>query len=168
MSCLIVRAKLSAFRDGALSKETRWRIRGHLKECPSCAAELEALEAFLVEIGGLEAPPAPDHLWDRIAASAAGPSRAPRRPRSPGPAAALLAGFLLMALVVVGGGPTEDPATHYAPPSPEERILDEIDYDTWYLTGERVARDRTPLLPGIDGLEGLLERLEPPEETTDR
>ncbi len=155
MNCLSIRRNLSAYRDGGLSKEARWHFRRHFKECDACRAEFEALEVFLGDLAAIEAPPAPDHLWDRIAASVDRPRAAVPAPAAPAarPFLAAAAGFLLMAGAIRATRPSDDPATFNLSPTREERVIDEIDYDIWYLDGRRVVHDQPPLAdPSIEEL----------------
>lgn len=155
MNCLSIRRNLSAYRDGGLSREARWHFRRHLKECASCRSELESLEAFLGDLAAIPAPPAPEHLWDRIAASVDRPRAAAPTPAAPvvRPFLAAAAGFLLMASVIGATRPSDDPATFNLSPTRDERVIDEIDYDIWYLDGRRIVDDEPiPTDPSIEDL----------------
>ncbi|MBI4612983.1 MAG: zf-HC2 domain-containing protein [Planctomycetes bacterium] len=149
MSCKRVKKWLGPFMDGALGKDARWRIRQHLKECPGCRAELQTLKNLHEELGKIAAPPAPGPLWGRIASTLAVP-----RPALPAQGTlrflgSAAAGFLITAAILfpISRSPEQD--IHGAPPpTPEERVIDEIDYDAWYLDPDIVVRDAVPLLDG--------------------
>lgn len=66
MRCDEVRRVLPEYSVGALGPLRAWRVRRHLKGCPSCGGELEALQrtARLIESIPLEDPPR--ELWESI------------------------------------------------------------------------------------------------------
>jgi len=51
MNCDYCKDKLSAFTDNELFPEERFLMEGHLKACPSCARELEAVRQLGELIG---------------------------------------------------------------------------------------------------------------------
>lgn len=63
MKCAEARELLSAYIDGALSGALRLRLEEHLRECPSCAAELADLRRTVALIRSLDDvdPPAEFH-----------------------------------------------------------------------------------------------------------
>jgi len=69
MRCDEVREVLPEYSVGALKGLKARRVRKHLRRCPSCARELEALEraASLIESMPLEHPP--QRVWESIKAS---------------------------------------------------------------------------------------------------
>jgi len=60
MNCDYCKDRLSAFIDNELSSEERLRMEEHLKTCPSCAREAEALRQLGVLFGSVpEESPSP-------------------------------------------------------------------------------------------------------------
>jgi anti-sigma factor RsiW len=60
MNCDYCKDKLSAFIDNELSSEERFQMEAHLKTCPTCAREAEALNQLGVLFGGIpEGTPSP-------------------------------------------------------------------------------------------------------------
>ncbi|NNM05552.1 MAG: hypothetical protein HKO65_10650, partial [Gemmatimonadetes bacterium] len=60
--------RLHDYQDGLLSREEEERVMVHLRECPTCRAELDHLSSLSGELGSLplEAEPSRD-LWPQIA-----------------------------------------------------------------------------------------------------
>jgi hypothetical protein len=115
-ACEHVRPDLGAYALGALEPAEAAAVEAHLAACPECAAELarlEGLPSLLARADGLEIPPAPaaleERILDRVAASR------PRRrrswwPRRFGTLSAAVAGLAVgavataLAIAVIGGG----------------------------------------------------------------
>jgi anti-sigma factor RsiW len=69
MSCAHVREELGGYVLGALDPAEREAVAAHLADCPECAAEherLAGLPALLRHADGLEIPPAPPALEERL------------------------------------------------------------------------------------------------------
>lgn len=65
--CLAWRARLEAFVDGELGPDDAEAVRVHLRRCPACLAEVQALAELSQGLRALGAGEAPPALWDRIA-----------------------------------------------------------------------------------------------------
>jgi len=117
-ACQHIRPELGAYALGALEPAEAAAVEAHLAACPECAAELARLEplpGLVARAEGLEIPPAPaaleERILDRVAASR--PRRRHgllRRPRRFGTlAATALAGVAIgvgatvLATSVIGG-----------------------------------------------------------------
>ena len=61
--------RLSAFFDGELRGEERRTVEAHLKQCPSCAAELEAIASVSETLKGAYSPDASEGCRERLRAS---------------------------------------------------------------------------------------------------
>lgn len=76
MKCADARELLSAYLDDALDANQRARLADHLRDCPVCAAEFEALRQTIALVGGLEEiePPPEFHakLTERLRGLSAG------------------------------------------------------------------------------------------------
>ena len=68
MTCKQVQKKLSAFIDNELNQERANLIHEHLKDCPKCAEELEAINSVwdFMETGE-QVEPSP-YFWTRLSA----------------------------------------------------------------------------------------------------
>jgi hypothetical protein len=162
MSCPHVREDLGGYVLGALDPAERDAVAAHLADCPECTAEherLAGLPAMLRHAEGLEIPPAPpaieERVLDRVAqdrgrrrrragmlALLARPRRwRPSLTRGRAAVAAAVAGAALgagvTALVHDDGGGGGTPAGQYA----------------LRLTGSGGASARAELEPGRDGTE---------------
>lgn len=58
MECKHVQTRLLGYVDGELRASERAQVEAHLKSCPSCAAELSAIESFDAECGEFLVAPA--------------------------------------------------------------------------------------------------------------
>jgi anti-sigma factor (TIGR02949 family) len=67
-SCPVWQARLEAFVDGELTPHALEAVRAHLRACPACLAEVQALAELSQDLRQLGAERAPPALWDRIAA----------------------------------------------------------------------------------------------------
>ncbi|HYI18469.1 MAG TPA: zf-HC2 domain-containing protein [Solirubrobacteraceae bacterium] len=120
-ACEHVRPDLGAYALGALEPAEAAAVEAHLPGCPDCAAELARLEplpGLVARADGLEIPPPPaaleERILDRVATSRPRDARRPhrfRRPRRFGVlAATALAGIAVgigatvLATSVTGGG----------------------------------------------------------------
>jgi hypothetical protein len=120
-ACEHVRPDLGAYALGALEPAEAAAVEAHLAACPTCAAELARLEplpGLIARADGLEIPPPPaaleERILDRVAASRPRDvrrMRGLRRPRRLGAvAAAALAGVAIgagatvLATTIPGGG----------------------------------------------------------------
>ena len=97
MKCNEVREQLSAWLDDELPEELRPFLAAHLAECPSCQAEVAALERLDAALAELEGP-VPQGL-------AAGVRRRLPRPASPWRQSLALAACLVLG-VFLGGSLT--------------------------------------------------------------
>jgi len=86
MNCFACERHLSAYIDDELSLETRLELEGHLDECARCRAEFEGHQAVWEAAHQMQSGPAPDTLWEGIAA----------RLEKPGPAGVRLEDLALM------------------------------------------------------------------------
>ena len=110
-ACEHVRPDLGAHALGALEPGEAAAVEAHLAACPACAAELARLEplpALVARAEGLEIPPAPAALEERILDSVAAsrPRRARRRRRLLPSARARTIAAAALAGVAVGVGAT--------------------------------------------------------------
>jgi anti-sigma factor RsiW len=153
MSCAHAREELGGYVLGALEPAEREAVAAHLAECPECAAEherLAGLPAMLAPAAGLEIPPAPPAVEERLLDRVATERRrrrhvlAGRRLSVTGARAAFaaaLAGAALgagaTALALTAGGEPEAAGKQYAV----------------VLRGDQGASARAELMPGGDGTE---------------
>ena len=68
MNCAACERNLSAYLDDELTTDTRLDMEAHLDGCESCRSEFQAHEATWEAAGLVQAGPAPEGLWDAIAA----------------------------------------------------------------------------------------------------
>jgi hypothetical protein len=128
-ACEHVRPDLGAYALGALEPAEAAAVEAHLAACPACSTELARLEllpGLIARAEGLEIPPAPasleERILDRVAASRprhVRRLRGLRRPRRLGALAATAlvgvaigAGATVLATSLVGGG-ADDGAPSY-------------------------------------------------------
>jgi anti-sigma factor RsiW len=156
MNCAHAREELGGYVLGALEPDERDAVAAHLAVCPECAAEharLAGLPALIAPAEGLEIPPAPpaveERLLDRVATERRRRRRhmLPRRrlsvtrSRTRAAIAAALAGAALgagaTALALTAGGDPGAPARQYAV----------------VLHGDQGASARAQLHPSGDGTE---------------
>jgi anti-sigma factor RsiW len=86
--------ELSALIDGELPADAEARVRGHAASCPECAARLDRLGAASIQFKRSGERPVPAGLAERVKAAV--------RPRRP--AARLVAGLAIAALLLLAGG----------------------------------------------------------------
>lgn len=78
MNCQWTHSRLSAYVDGELGGAETLRLREHLRSCPGCAREVEALRAIKAMLGTLSEPEPVAGFEERLVAAVfAAP--APRR-----------------------------------------------------------------------------------------
>jgi anti-sigma factor RsiW len=164
VSCAHVREQLGGYTLGALEPAEHEAVAEHLARCPQCAAEqarLAGLPALLAHAEGLEIPPAPpaveERVLDRIAQERGAARRRRRRLLARFPGRTLLTGALAGA--AIGAGATalvlqDDPANEAAAYSVA-------------LRGDGGASARAQLEPGSGGTKVQLwvEGLPPGGET---
>lgn len=68
MNCRCASSRISAYLDGELTGAETLPLREHLRQCPTCAQELEALRRLKVHMSALAAPPPPADLPSKLAA----------------------------------------------------------------------------------------------------
>jgi|ERR1041385_589551 hypothetical protein len=66
MTCLQAKAMLSAYLDGAVTGKQMITLDGHLRHCPVCLKEYQALRETQVLLGSLGRAKAPDDLSLRV------------------------------------------------------------------------------------------------------
>ncbi len=79
MSCTTHEEGLALHASDALEGEARQALETHLRSCPSCAAELTALRALLVELQATAPRPGPAGAFVAATVEAATRSRRTRR-----------------------------------------------------------------------------------------
>ncbi len=122
MSCQQFKPLLSAYVDKELVAVDSLRIRQHLFDCPSCAAEVKQLEGIRSLM--LELPPAPEPRMDFEAFLVANRPQAPRK---------ISLTFALAAVAII--------ATILAPAMMKSKTLDDNARLNEAISRE-VARDR--------------------------
>jgi anti-sigma factor RsiW len=68
MECTQIKAKLADYSVGLLGERESKLVEAHLAQCPSCAAELRALERVDRVLKAVEPEQPPAHLWHSIRA----------------------------------------------------------------------------------------------------
>ncbi|MCL6475016.1 MAG: zf-HC2 domain-containing protein [Firmicutes bacterium] len=68
MECTKIKAKLADYSVGLLAEREKQMVEAHLAQCPSCAAELRALERVDRVLRTVEPEEPPAHLWNSIRA----------------------------------------------------------------------------------------------------
>jgi anti-sigma factor RsiW len=68
MECTQIKAKLADYSVGLLGERENKMVEAHLAQCPSCAAELRALERLDRVLKAVEPEEPPAHLWHSIRA----------------------------------------------------------------------------------------------------
>jgi predicted anti-sigma-YlaC factor YlaD len=119
VTCTEITLSLGVYLVGALDADERAAVEEHLRDCPSCQAELadlaalpSMLERLTIDDFPLEPLVAPDGLFDRVAARAREEQEAHdasrvaryRRLTAVAAAAVLVVGAGVGSLVVFGGG----------------------------------------------------------------
>ena len=75
MDCAKSLELLSDFRDGALGKEDKVFVKGHLADCPPCAGVFQDLDLIVVAASSLRRDdgltfPDEDAIWQRMSLGA--------------------------------------------------------------------------------------------------
>ena len=76
MKCSEIQEYLSAWMDGEVPEELEGQLSDHLAGCPSCRAQLSALERLDAALAGLEAP-VPQGLASKVRRRLHSPSKIP-------------------------------------------------------------------------------------------
>ncbi len=66
MNCVQCRKKLPAFVDGQLGRLATWRFRRHLRRCPSCRSELDAVRSVVEKVQELPIPHRSERFWENF------------------------------------------------------------------------------------------------------
>lgn len=66
MNCDSIRASFVDYLDGTTGDERKLDIEAHLKDCPSCRAELEAMKAIDARLGAMPAFEPPEAVTERF------------------------------------------------------------------------------------------------------
>ena len=66
MNCPDVQDQLGLFLDQELSADLRAAVQGHVEQCATCRANLEAMKATAGAVASLPEPSLPGELWNRI------------------------------------------------------------------------------------------------------
>ncbi|MFO7897463.1 MAG: zf-HC2 domain-containing protein [Planctomycetota bacterium] len=110
MTCAEIRHLLDEYVDGELSAEREAAVDRHLAECPTCRAELEAVERTAELVRSLPREPAPPGLAEAVAARVRRSARRRRRAaalRWIGVGGWLAAAATLIVVIKTGSGPPE-------------------------------------------------------------
>jgi anti-sigma factor RsiW len=78
LACIDVADAVTAYLEGALDEDERWRIERHLSECPGCRAAIDQFRSVISLVGRLTSGDVADLdplTRDRLASTL----RAPRR-----------------------------------------------------------------------------------------
>ena len=134
MTCDQIQPLLEAFAGHDLSPLTRWRIRPHLTQCPTCTAELAESVALTARVRDWQNVPAPAGLEARIAALLPAAAPAPARPplRRAAVGLAGLAAALAAAFWLVPGQPGR-PTVAFAE---VEQAMQNVQTVSWHFTAQ--------------------------------
>jgi len=146
MTCRHVHARLSAYLDRELVGHQMLAIERHLRECRSCAQELESLRFVKARLGSLADPEVPAGLQERVRAKVFGAPPVPVRTgwwswRPTLVAAAGLAGIVLAVLI---SRPTHRPQS-VAEAGPKSLGFD-VQRDQAYVAGQDPMMSPAPIV----------------------
>lgn len=114
------RESLSAWLDGEVTPEERWRVEAHLADCAACRDLVQDLREMAASLGSEKVPPPPASLEGRIRwrlrSEQKSWRRRVRRALPAGAIASLAAAGLLVAFLIADRGPL----TRHAPLPPRE------------------------------------------------
>ncbi len=101
-TCVAVRERLNACRDGELTTDGRARVEAHLRRCEDCRAADARLDQLARVLDAWPAPPVPDGLAERTMARAAAALSARTAATAPARTRTAHAAWAAAAAVLVG------------------------------------------------------------------